>query len=98
VDLRDRINAEWTDLIVRKKSFPVNIKLTDKSKQLFFMVSYNIDQFKRFVFDSSFLKRVMVDKATVEAIENNELALLQFGLSWLKKALFQNQALDAFKS
>ena len=98
VDVRDQINSEWTDLIVRKKSFPVNIKLTDKSKQLFFMISYNIDQFKRFVFDSSFLKRVEVDESTIDKIQNDEIALLQFGLSWLKKVLFQNNALDSLKS
>jgi uncharacterized protein len=98
VDIRDQINAEWTDLIVRKKSFPVNIKLTDKSKQLFFMVSYDIDQFKRFVFDSSFLKRVEVSESTFEEIKNDEIALLKFGLTWLKSVLFQNKALDSFKS
>jgi hypothetical protein len=36
VDLRDEINREWTDLVVRKRSFPPNIKLTEKAKQMFF--------------------------------------------------------------
>jgi uncharacterized protein len=98
VDVRDRINSEWTDLIVRKRSFPVNIKLTEKSKQLFFMVSYDIDQFRRFVFDSSFLQRVDINKSVVEEIKNNETALLTFGLNWLKNILFQNKALDPLKT
>jgi len=88
VDVRDAINAEWTDLIVRKRSFPVNIKLTDKSKQLFFMVSYNIDAFKRFVFDSSFLQRYALPPETVELIRSDEIELLKFGLKWLKDILF----------
>ena len=54
VDIHDEINAEWTDLVVRKRSFPPNIKLTDKSKSMFFMVSYNIDKFREFVFESTF--------------------------------------------
>ena len=57
MDERDEVNAEWTDLMVRKRSFPPNIKLTDQAKQMFFMISYNLDKFREFVFESSFLKR-----------------------------------------
>jgi len=89
VDLRDEANAEWTDLIVRKRSFPASIKLTEKAKQLFFMVSYNIDKFRQFVFDSSFLERYPVDAETREKIEVDDLALLKFGMNWLKGVLFQ---------
>jgi len=88
VDVRDEVNAEWTDLLVRKRSFPANIKLTDKSKQLFFMASYNIDQFRRFVFESSFLERYDVDKDTVAAFRDDDVALLKFGLKWLRDLLF----------
>ena len=90
VDIHDNINAEWTDLIVRKRSFPPNIKLADQSKKIFFMVSYNIDQFKAFIFKSSFLNRYDVDLETIEAIKNDEIALLQFGMQWLKWVLFKD--------
>ena len=89
VDLRDEINREWTDLVVRKRSFPASIKLTEKAKQLFFMVSYDIDRFKDFVFESSFLKRFEVDPAVVDKIKTDEIELLKFGLTWLKGVLFK---------
>jgi Fe-S-cluster containining protein len=89
VDRRDEANAEWTDLIVRKRSFPSSIKMTDKAKQLFFLVSYNIDSFRQFVFDSSFLNRYSVDAETTEKIRADDVALLKFGLGWLKDVLFQ---------
>lgn len=89
VDLRDEINREWTDLVVRKRSFPPNIKLTEKAKQMFFLVSYDIDKFREFVFDTSFLKRVDVDDSTVEKIRHDEIELLKFGLKWLKGVLFK---------
>lgn len=98
VDIHDDINAEWTDLIVRKRSFPSTIQLTEKSKQLFFMVSYNIDPFKRFVFESTFIERFKVDPETVKIIKEDEIALLKFGLKWLKDILFQHKDLDAYKS
>lgn len=89
VDRHDEINAEWTDLLVRKRSFPQNIKLTEQSKQMFFMVSYNIDKFREFVFDSSFLQRYEVDAATQERIKNDEIELLNFGMRWLKFVFFK---------
>ena len=98
VDIHDEINAQWTDLIVRKRSFPSSIKLTDKSKELFFMVSYNIDQFKRFVFDSAFMERFSVDQETIDKIKTDEIELLKFGLNWLKDVLFKDKQLDGFKS
>jgi uncharacterized protein len=89
VDVRDEINAEWTDLVVRKRSFPPSIKLTEQAKQMFFTVSYDIDKFRRFVFESSFLKRTAVDDDTLQLLERDDVALLQFGLRWFKDLLFK---------
>ena len=88
VDIHDQINEGWTELLVKKRSFPKNIKLTDQSKKMFFMISYNIDQFKEFVFNSSFLKRYAIDDAVTKNIKNDEKALLQFGIRWLSYILF----------
>jgi hypothetical protein len=56
---------------------------------MFFLVSYNIDKFKAFVFESSFLDRYDIDADTVEKIKADEVALLNFGLEWLKDVLFK---------
>jgi len=95
VDTHDEINAAWTDLLVRKRSFPPNIKLTDQSKQMFFMASYNIDKFRKFVFESTFLDRYGIDEETVGKIREDEIELLKFGILWLKDLLFKE---DAFKA
>jgi hypothetical protein len=89
VDIHDEINAVWTDLVVRKRSFPPNMQLTEQTKQMFFMVSYNLDKFQKFVFESSFLQRYDVDQATLDAIKDDEIALLKFGIKWLKWLLFK---------
>jgi Fe-S-cluster containining protein len=89
VTIRDKINAEWTDLVVRKRSFPVNIKLTEQAKQMFFLVSYNIDKFRQFVFESTFLQRYPTDAKTIAKIRNDEFELLRFGILWLKSVLFK---------
>ncbi len=89
VDIHDEINAEWTDLVVRKRSFPPNIKLTEQAKQMFFMVSYDIDKFRRFVFESTFLERFSFDQQTLDEIKADDVALLKFGVNWLQDILFK---------
>lgn len=89
VNIRDEINAGWTDLIVRKKTIPMSIKLSEKSKQMFFLVCYNIDKFRQFVFESTFLKRFNVDKVLLEEIRTDDVKLLKFGFDWLKSLLFK---------
>ncbi len=89
VDTRDAVNAEWIDLVVRKRSFPVNIKFTEQAKQMFFLVSYNIDKFRQFVFESTFLQRYPTDADTLAKIRDDEIELLKFGIKWLKSILFK---------
>jgi Fe-S-cluster containining protein len=94
VDAYDDVNAGWTDLMVRKRSFPNSIQLTEKSKQLFFMASYDIDAFRRFVFESDFLNRVDVPEETVAKMREDEVALLEFGMGWLKDLFFDYRRFD----
>lgn len=88
VDLRDKINDGWMELIVRKKSLPSRMKLSAESKQMFFLVFYNIDKFREFVFKSSFLDRYDVAAQTIEEIRADDIKLLQFGFEWLKASFF----------
>ena len=91
VDLRDEVNDGWMELIVRKKSLPPSMKLSEESKKMFFMVCYNIDKFKEFVFKSSFLDRYEIPEKTLREIESDDVKLLQFGFEWLKVSLFQTK-------
>ncbi len=88
VDLRDEVNEGWLDLMVRKKSLPSSMQLSEQAKQMFFMVCYNIDKFKRFVFESSFLTRYNIPAERVAQIKDDDVKLLQFGFEWLKTTFF----------
>ena len=89
VDIHDDINAEWTDLVVKKRSFPSNVKLAEPTKKMFFLASYNMDQFREFVFNSSFLDRYDIPEEIVENIRTDEVALLKFATRWLNFILFK---------
>ncbi|HCY85965.1 MAG TPA: zinc/iron-chelating domain-containing protein [Desulfobacteraceae bacterium] len=96
IDLRDEVNEGWMDLMVRKKSLPASMKLSEQAKQMFFTACYNIDKFKTFVFESSFLERYDIPEATLKELKEDDVKLLQFGFEWLKVTFFQAET-DMFK-
>ena len=49
-----------------------------------FMATYNMDRFRDFVFNSSFLKRYKVKSAIRKKIETDDMELLKLGLAWAK--------------
>ena len=63
-------------------------KLTPPQLEMFYTVCYNIDKFREFVFDSTFLNRFVVAEETVLKIKDDDEELLKFGFEWLKYCLF----------
>lgn len=87
-ELYDRMNRGWTEILIKKQTFnPADVP--EKSLQLFYMVSYDVDNFRKFVFDSTFLKRYPINDRTAEKIKANEEQLMLFGLNWLNRVLFK---------
>lgn len=96
VDIRDEVNDGWMELVVRKKSLPPSMRLTEESRKMFFLACYNIDKFREFVFKSTFLQRYEIPQDKIKEIENDDVKLLQFGFEWLKASFFQTGQ-DNFK-
>jgi Fe-S-cluster containining protein len=49
-----------------------------------FMATYNLDQFRKFVFGSSFLKRYQVKPVMVKKARSDDTALMKLGFSWVR--------------
>lgn len=88
VDLRDKMNKGWMELVMRRKSFGYQATLSEQAKRMFFMASTDLDQFRSFVFDSSFLQTYDVDQETLEKIREDEVELLLFSYKVLASMLF----------
>ncbi len=88
VDVRDRMNMGWMELVMRRKSFGYQATLSEQAKRMFFMASTDLDQFRSFVFDSSFLKTYDVDQDILEKIRGDEVELLLFSYRVLASMLF----------
>ncbi len=49
-----------------------------------FMATYNVDQFRDFLFNSTFLKRYKLKSAIRKTIRNDDVELMKFGFEWVK--------------
>jgi hypothetical protein len=57
--------------------------LPPEKLEMYFMACYDLDRFRRFVFESKLLKAFDVAEARVEAIRVDDEELLDFGMDWL---------------
>jgi len=86
-DLYDEMNSDWMEVVLKAKTLGI-VEFGQKSLDLFFMVSSNLDMFRDFVFDSNFLDSYEIDPEVIEKIRNDELELLKFSLKWLRFTMF----------
>ena len=71
-----------------------NATITNKTiQEMFFMASYDLDRFRRFVLESTFLKRFDVAPQTVAAIKTDDVALYRLAVNWLEYGLLAQQVL-----
>ncbi|WP_232370803.1 YkgJ family cysteine cluster protein [Desulfogranum marinum] len=88
VDVRDEMNKEWLRLVMRRKSFGLQATLSDAAKRMFFMASTDLDTFRKFVFESSFLDTYVVDEETLAKIKEDDIELMLFSFQYLANTLF----------
>lgn len=86
-DLYDELTHDWLEVVIKAKSLGIT-EFSKPSLDLFFMVSSNLDTFRRFVFESRFLDAYELDPAWVQKIREDELELLKFSMSWLRFTMF----------
>lgn len=49
-----------------------------------FMAIYNVDEFRNFIFESTFLKRYKVKSATLKKLRADDVMLMKFGFEWVR--------------
>ncbi len=83
----DKVNEGWVELVLKRKSLGPFVNIADATLQMFFMACYNLDSFRRFVFKSRFLDVFIVPEDRLDAMKEDDVALLNFAIEWLKKTL-----------
>ena len=82
-DYYDEMNKEWKAMMLRRSSVG-KPDISEKEQRLFYMVMYDLDQFRRFVFQSRLLQVFNLDDDTQQRIYEDDLELLRFGYKYLK--------------
>ena len=89
VDVYDEINREWRQIILKKRSSgPTVGKPSERSFELFFLASYDLDGWRAFVASAGFDEVFDLEPAFRQELMQDEIKLLKFGFKLLKQVLF----------
>lgn len=61
--------------------------------EMFYTACYDVDKFRRFVFESRFLQYYDIEPEVIDTIRTDDVELLKFAFQWLKFALFNEPAI-----
>ncbi len=96
-DIRDEINRGWMELVMRRKSHGMQATLSEQAQKMFFMTSTNLEKFKNFIFESTFLDIYEIDQETLDKIKEDDIELLKFSYLYLASSIFGTQDLKIRK-
>ncbi len=77
VDVYDDMNRGWKEILFRR-NLPGH-SLDERKQKAFYMACYDMDRFRRFVFESRFLEIFDIDDNTLKKIKDDETELMKFG-------------------
>ena len=81
----NKMTLKWSEIKRLFQNNPWGNEGPDGQKaKMAFMATYNVDQFREFVLNSSFLKRYKVKSEIIKKIKRDDLKLLNFGFEWVK--------------
>jgi len=78
---------------VSKINLPEDGNVPPQITRMFYLVCYNLDRFKQLIFKSNFFNIFDISKEEVEAIKNDDVALMKFGFKLLKFGIADKNAL-----
>ncbi|MCG6947769.1 MAG: YkgJ family cysteine cluster protein [Acidobacteria bacterium] len=87
IEDRESLETGFRDL-VSHPWFIGGRTLDPKRMHMFYTACYDIDTFRSFVFESSFLEKFEIPPDELEELKTNDEALLRFAFKWLRFAMF----------
>lgn len=87
-------DGSWESLVSHVRMQGLNDVDNPQVQQMLMMALYDLDRFREFVFNSSFLDRFEMDEDTLFAIKTDEEALLDLGYRWVRFGLLGQKTLE----
>jgi Fe-S-cluster containining protein len=72
--------------------------LTPQQIDMYYMACYDLDRFRRFLFETRFFELFDVEEERIEALRRDDLELLDFAIQWLKFSLFHDESMKIKRS
>ncbi len=87
--LYNKMTLLWSELKRLFQTDPWGVEGPDGPMgKMAFMATYNMDRFRDFVFNSSFLNRYKVKSPILKKIKKDDVELMKLGFSWVKLLLW----------
>ena len=95
----EQINRGWIDILMKLASWRpaggfMGKTPSAQARQMFFMVSTDVDRLRKFVFESRFLQIYAIPEEALELVRTSDEALIRLGLDWMKNVLFYEPTLE----
>jgi uncharacterized protein len=88
----EEMNEEWKKITYHENFGALDL-LQGEARDIFFLGSYNIDEFRNMVFHASFLDYFDIEKKALKKLRSDETELLRFAFKWLRHVLFGENTL-----
>jgi Fe-S-cluster containining protein len=72
--------------------------LGPQQMDMYFMACYDLDRFRRFVFETRFLELFEIDEARIEAARQDDQDLLELAMQWLRFSLLGEKTMKIKKA
>jgi Fe-S-cluster containining protein len=87
IDAYDKKSKPYRE-IIQHPDFKTEKGIGASKTMMFYLTCYDLDRFRSFIFESTFLHRFAIPAEVLEKIKTDDEALLDFGYQWLKFSLF----------
>ena len=92
VVLSSELDAEYQAITDHPKMAELDVNNPQIAKMIY-LACYDLDRFKEFVFESSFLQKVKIPAGRLEVAKDNKVELLRLGMDWVRFGLFAEKTL-----
>ncbi|MEJ2420194.1 MAG: YkgJ family cysteine cluster protein [Acidobacteriota bacterium] len=97
IETYDMMGASFKELMLHE-FWSREEELAPEKMDMYYMALYDLDRFRRFVFESRFLELFDVDEMRAEVMKTDDTELLEFAVQWLRFSLFGEKTVKVKRS
>lgn len=92
IDKYDKMNEAYKE-ITQNDLFQRGNTIDPGKTKLLYTACYDLDSFRRFLFQGKFFEKYDVEEALIEKLRNDDEELLNFGYTWIRFSLLSEDTL-----